>query len=93
MGPSKQQTVSMGIDSIRDIHKIMMYCQLTIVGSVEPNAPESRARLDKLEANIENRVVTNGSSETVAFISVSSIGGWGAGTWTVSPVYIFFFIV
>ena len=52
MSHSKQQTVSMSIDLNRDIHKIMMYCQLTIMGSVEPNAPESRARLDRLEANI-----------------------------------------
>ena len=52
MGHSKQQTVSMGINLNRDIHKIIMYCQFTIMGSVEPNAPESRARLDKLEANM-----------------------------------------
>ena len=48
----KQYAVSMGIDIHTDIHKIMQYCQLTIVGSVEPSAPGSRARLDKRESEL-----------------------------------------
>ena len=54
----KQHAVSMGIDLHTDIDKIMQYCQLTIVGSVEPSAPGRRARLDKLEADIQNRLMT-----------------------------------
>ena len=37
---------------------IMNFRQLTIVGSVEPDKPASRAKLDKLEANIQNRLMT-----------------------------------
>ena len=34
------------------------YYQLTIVGSVEPGVPGSRVRLDRLEADIQNRLMT-----------------------------------
>ena len=54
----KQHAMSMGIDLNTDIDKIMKYCQLTIVGSVEPNSPGSRSRLDRLEADIQNRLMT-----------------------------------
>ena len=36
----------------------LKFCQLTIVGSVEPDKPASRARLDKLKADIQNRLMT-----------------------------------
>ena len=53
----KQHAVLMGIDIHTDIDKIMQYCQLTTVGSVEPSALGSRARLDKSEADIQNRLM------------------------------------
>ena len=54
----KQHAISMGIDLNTDIDKIMKYCQPTIVGGVEPNSPGSRSRLDRLEADIQNRLIT-----------------------------------
>ena len=36
----------------------MKYCQLTIVGSMEPEGLGSRTRLDRLEADIQNRLMT-----------------------------------
>ena len=48
----------MGVNVNTDIDKIMKFCQLTIVGSVNPDAPGSRTRLDKLEADIQNRLMT-----------------------------------
>ena len=54
----KQHAISMGIDLNIYIDKIMKYCQLTIVGSVEPNLSGSRSRLDRLEADIQNRLMT-----------------------------------
>ena len=34
------------------------HCKLTIVASVEPGAPECKGRLDRLEADIQNRFMT-----------------------------------
>ena len=50
--------VQMGIDLNSQMDEIMKYCQLTIVGSVEPGGPGSRTRLDKLEADIQNRLMS-----------------------------------
>ena len=36
----------------------MKHCQLTIVASVEPGLPGSKERLDRLEADIQNRLMT-----------------------------------
>ena len=38
--------------------EIMEFCQLTIVASVEPRLPDCQARLDRLEADIQNRLMT-----------------------------------
>ena len=48
----------MGINLNSQIDDIMKFCQLTIVGNVKPVKPGSRARLDKFEANIQNRLMT-----------------------------------
>ena len=48
----------MGLNVNTDIDKIMKFCQLTIVGTVNPEAPGSRTRLDELEADIQNRLMT-----------------------------------
>ena len=50
--------VQMGIDLNSQMDEIMKYYQLTIVGSVEPGVPGSRVRLDRLEADIQNRLMT-----------------------------------
>ena len=36
----------------------MKDCQLTIVASVNPDLPDCRTRLDRLEADIQNRMMT-----------------------------------
>ena len=48
----------MGVNVNTDIDNIMKFCQLTIVGSVKPDAPGRRSRLDRLEADIQNRLLT-----------------------------------
>ena len=48
----------MGLNLTSQMDDIMKFCQLTIVGSVEPYKPASKARLDKLEADIQNRLMT-----------------------------------
>ena len=51
-------SVQMGIDLNSQMDEIIKYCRLTIVGSVEPGGPGSRTTLDKLEADIQNRLMT-----------------------------------
>ena len=53
-----QHAIEMGVNVNTDIDNIMKFCQLTIVGSVKPDAPGSRSRLDRLEADIQNRLMT-----------------------------------
>ena len=81
----KQHAVSMGIDVHTDIDKIMQYCLLTTVGSVEPSALGSRARLDKSEAYIQNRLMT---IDHGARRRHEPEGGnyQEEGTWAVSPM-------
>ena len=50
--------MEMGFNVNTDIDKIMKFCQLTIVGSVQPDAAGSRSRLDRLEADLQNRFMT-----------------------------------
>ena len=44
--------------SIPILIKIMKFCQLTKVGSVNPDASGSRTILDQLEADIKKRLMT-----------------------------------
>ena len=48
----------MGVNVNTGIDNIMKFCQLTIVGSVKPDAAGSRSRLERLEADIQNKVIT-----------------------------------
>ena len=48
----------LGLNLTSQIDDIMRFCQLTIVGSVEPDKAASRARLNKQEADIQNRLMT-----------------------------------
>ena len=50
--------IELGIDVNSKLDDIMEYCQLTVVASVEPGAPGSKGRLDRLEADIQNRFMT-----------------------------------
>ena len=50
--------VQMGINLNSQMDEIMKYCQLTIVGSVEPEGLGSRTILDRLKADIQNRLMT-----------------------------------
>ena len=54
----KSHAVNMGIDVSTNLDDIMKYCQLTIVASVNPDLPDCRTRLDRLEADIQNRMMT-----------------------------------
>ena len=50
--------VELGLDLNTQLDEIMKHCQLTIVASVEPGLPGSKERLDRLEADIQNRLMT-----------------------------------
>ena len=41
-----------------DLDTVMKNCSIVIVASVEPDQPWSQARLDALEADLEDRVMT-----------------------------------
>ena len=48
----------LGLDVKTDIDTIMQNCSIVIVASVEPGQPWSQKRLDALEADLEDRVMT-----------------------------------
>ena len=50
--------VELGMDLDNQMDQIMENCRITIVASVEPDQPWSRSRLDALEADLEDRVMT-----------------------------------
>ena len=50
--------VELGLDLDTQMDQIMENCSITIVASVEPDQPWSRTRLDALEADLEDRVMT-----------------------------------
>ena len=53
-----QHALMLGLDLNTDMDTIMQNCSLTIVASVEPDQPWSRSRLDNLEADLQDRVMT-----------------------------------
>ena len=53
-----KHAVERGLNPATQLDEIMEFCQLTIVASVEPGLPDSQARLDRLEADIQNRLMT-----------------------------------
>ena len=48
----------LGLNPQTQIDEIMEYCSIIIVASVEPDQPWSKDRLDKLEADLQDRVMT-----------------------------------
>ena len=48
----------LNIDVQRNLDDIMQYFNLTIIASVEPDMPWSRSRLDKLESDMMERLMT-----------------------------------
>ena len=48
----------MGLDIVKDLDVIMKHFQLTIIGSVEPNQPWTRSRLNRLESDMMERLMT-----------------------------------
>ena len=53
-----QHALEMGLDVNKDIDIIMQSCSIAIVASVEPDQPWSHNRLDFLEADLQDRVMT-----------------------------------
>ena len=52
------QAVQMGISLDTQLDLIMEHCKITIIASVEPNQPWSKTRLDTLEADLQDRIMT-----------------------------------
>ena len=50
--------MDMGINVDTNLDDIMKHCNLTVVASVDPGTPGSKGRLDRLEADIQNRFMT-----------------------------------
>ena len=48
----------MGLNLDTQIDQIMQYCNITIIASVEPDQPWSKSRLDALEADLQDRMMT-----------------------------------
>ena len=53
-----QHAAELGLDVNTDMDTIMENCSIVIVASVEPNQPWSKTRLDALESDLEDRVMT-----------------------------------
>ena len=53
-----QHAGELGFDVKTDMDQIMEYCAIVIVASVEPDQPWSHNRLDFLEADLQDRVMT-----------------------------------
>ena len=53
-----KHAVELGLDLNTGMDTIMENCSIVILASVEPNQPWSKTRLDKLEADLEDRVRT-----------------------------------
>ena len=52
-----KHAVELGLDLNTGMDNIMKNCSIVIVASVEPNQPWSKTRLDKLEADLDDRVM------------------------------------
>ena len=48
----------MGLNLDTQMDQIMEHCDITIIASVEPDQPWSQMRLDALEADLQDRVMT-----------------------------------
>ena len=48
----------LGINLETNLDDIMKHCKFTVVAIVEPGAPGCKGRLDRLEADIQNRFMT-----------------------------------
>ena len=48
----------MGLNLDTQMDQIMQYCKITIIASVEPDQPWSKSRLDALEADLQDRMMT-----------------------------------
>ena len=53
-----KHAVDLGLSLNTQMDQIMQYCNITIIASVEPDQPWSKSRLDSLEADLEDRVMT-----------------------------------
>ena len=53
-----KHAIDMGLDIEKDLDVIMKHFQLTIIGSVEPNQPWTRSRLNRLESDMMERLMT-----------------------------------
>ena len=48
----------MGLNLNTQMEEIMQHCSITVIASVEPDQPWSRSRLDVLEADLLDRLIT-----------------------------------
>ena len=48
----------MGLNLNTQMDEIMEHCTITIIASVEPDQPWSKDRLDTLEADLQDRLMT-----------------------------------
>ena len=53
-----KHAVDLGLSLNTQMDQIMQHCNITIIANVEPDQPWSKSRLDSLEADLEDRVMT-----------------------------------
>ena len=53
-----RHALELGVNPNTGIEQIMENCSIVIIASVEPDQPWSKSRLDDLEADLEDRVMT-----------------------------------
>ena len=53
-----QHASDLNLNLAQDLESIMKYFNVTIIGSVEPDMPWSRSRLDRLESDMMERLMT-----------------------------------
>ena len=53
-----KHAVDLGLSLNTQMDQIMQHCNITIIANVEPDLPWSKSRLDSLEAELEDRVMT-----------------------------------
>ena len=52
------QATQMALNLDTQMDEIMEHCDITIIASVQPDQPWSQTRLDALEADLQDRVMT-----------------------------------
>ena len=54
----KKHAIESGLNVEKDMDKIMEWCSILIVASVEPGKPWTNKQLDRIEGDLQDRIMT-----------------------------------